>query len=879
MFKRSLHLMAYAVLAMFSLTAQAENTTFTTSHFSGSGSCSMCHDNLTDTSGNDVSLVRDWGASMMANAAKDPFWRAKVATELDRNPHLSSVINDKCTKCHAPIANYEINKVQGGELSLFGPDGVLNPDHVMYDEAMNGVSCTVCHQIMDDAALGTLEGFSGEYRINDSKTIYGQFADIFGQPMINNTGYTPTYSAHVSDSALCASCHNLKTPYVDAQGNVLTTTPDTEFPEQMPYTEWQHSIFDDAGSNPQSCQDCHMPKTTSRVSNRPRWLGAKNGFAKHHLVGANTTMLTLLRDNAAALDVNTANMNTSISRARAMLQSAASLEITSASVTDGILDATVRVQNSSGHKTPTAYPSRRMWLNFKVTDSNNNVVFESGAINADGSITGADNDVDQAVFEPHYDLITAADQVQIYETIMGDSDGNVTYTLLRSAQYLKDNRVTPQGFDKLSVPSDVAVHGLAMNDSDFNLGSDEVTYRIPLAASGELAVSVSLNYQTIAHGFLQDLYRDNQLEQVQDFKAMYDAQSLKHEQITSAQTTVVSDGGGNPPPVPTASISASPAIIDQGQSATISWSSTDATSCTASGGWSGARGTSGSESVSPSATTSYTLTCSGDGGSANDNITVTVNEPPAPVPTVNVTVSPSTIDQGQSATISWSSTDANSCTASGGWSGARGTSGSESVSPSVTTSYTLNCSGDGGNASDSVAVTVNAPFPAPAVSVTASPSTIDQGQSATISWNSTDATSCTASGGWSGARGSSGSESVSPTATASYTLTCSGDGGSANDSVTVIVTQPPVVTEPTVNLSASPSRIRRDNSINLSWSSTDATSCSASGSWSGSKASSGSQSVTLSSPGTLTLTCTGEGGSASSSVTYGSRGRWWLELR
>ena len=221
MFKHWLHAIACLLLSLSSYTAFAENDNFTTSHFSGSGNCAMCHDNLTDTSGNDVSIVRDWGNSMMANATKDPFWRAKVATELDRNPHLSSVINDKCTKCHAPIANYEINKVQGGELSLFGPDGVLNPNHVMYDEAMNGVSCTVCHQIEDDATLGTLEGFSGNYKINDTKTIYGQFSDIFGNPMVNNTGYRPTYSEHVSDSAMCATCHNVKTPYVDSNGNVL----------------------------------------------------------------------------------------------------------------------------------------------------------------------------------------------------------------------------------------------------------------------------------------------------------------------------------------------------------------------------------------------------------------------------------------------------------------------------------------------------------------------------------------------------------------------------------------------------------------------------------------------------------------------------------
>ena len=446
------------------------------------------------------------------------------------------------------MANYEITKVQGGDITLFGADGILNPNHALYDAGMNGVSCTVCHQITDDGTLGTLPGFSGHYNINDTKTIYGQYSDIFGQPMINNTGYTPAYSAHVSDSALCATCHNLKTPFVDANGDVISTTPESGFPEQMPYTEWQQSIFDDAGSNPQSCQDCHMPKTTSKVSNRPGWLGTKDGFAKHELVGANTTMLTMLRDNAAQLGVTSSNMDLSIIRARAMLQSAASVEIVSASVNNGTLEARVKVQNNSGHKAPTSYPSRRMWLNFKVTDSNNNIVFESGKINADGSIVEADNDVDQAKFEQHYNLITSNKQVQIYEPVMVDTNGNITYTLLRAERYIKDNRLTPKGFNKSNVPSDsdVAVLGAAADDTDFNLGSDEITYSVPVAVAGELNVSVSLNYQTIAHGFLQDLYRDAHLQQVQTFKTLYDAQSLKHEQVASAQTTVVSDVDPNP---------------------------------------------------------------------------------------------------------------------------------------------------------------------------------------------------------------------------------------------------------------------------------------------------------------------------------------------
>ena len=774
------------IFILFSLTGYAENDNFTTSHFSGSGNCSQCHDGLTDTSGENVSIVRDWGSSMMANATKDPFWRAKVATELDRNAHLSTLINDKCTKCHAPAANYEITKVQGGDVTLFGPDGILNPNHALYDAGMNGVTCTVCHQVKDDASLGTLDGFSGKYKINDTKTIYGQYSDIFGQPMVNNTGYTPAYSAHVSDSAMCATCHNLKTPFVDSAGNVLTTTPDTEFPEQMPYTEWQNSIFDDNGSNPQSCADCHMPKTTAKVSNRPMWLGTKSGFSKHHLVGANTTMLTMLRDNPVTLGVTSNNMDLSVNRARAMLQSAANVEIVSASVNNGILEARVKVTNNSGHKAPTAYPSRRMWLNFKVTDSNNNVVFESGKFNSDGSIVGADNDADQSVFEPHYNMITSADQVQIYETIMGNSDGAVTFTLLRGAQYLKDNRLTPKGFNKVSVPSDVAVHGQAANDADFNLGSDEITYRIPVAVSGNLNVNVALNYQTIAHGVIQDLYRDNQLEQVQTFKNLYDAQSLKHETVTTAQTSVISDGSGTPPPVPTANITSSPTTIDQGQSSTISWSSTDATSCTASGAWSGAKATSGSQSVSPSTTSSYIISCNGDGGSANDSVTVTVNAAPAPVPTASISASPSTIDEGQSAMISWSSTDATSCMASGAWSGSKATNGSQAVNPSTTSSYTITCNGAGGSANNSTTVTVNPAPPTtnePTLSFSTSSTGPRRGDTITLSWSSTDANSCTASGNWSGSKATTGTESIVVNDAASFTLTCSGDGGSVSDTI------------------------------------------------------------------------------------------------
>jgi hypothetical protein len=75
---------------------------------------------------------------------------------------------------------------------------------------------------------------------------------------------------------------------------------------------------------------------------------------------------------------------------------------------------------------------------------------------------------------------------------------------------------------------------------------------------------------------------------------------------------------------PTVTLSASPATITSGGSSTLTWSSTNATACTASGGWTGTEPTSGTESEYPGATTAYMLTCTGAGGSETTSATVTV---------------------------------------------------------------------------------------------------------------------------------------------------------------------------------------------------------------------------------------------------------------
>lgn len=138
-----------------------------------------------------------------------------------------------------------------------------------------------------------------------------------------------------------------------------------------------------------------------------------------------------------------------------------------------------------------------------------------------------------------------------------------------------------------------------------------------------------------------------------------------------------------------------PSIV-AGNATTLSWSSTNASSCTASGGWSGARSTSGTASVSPISSTSYTLTCTGTGGSRSATVAVTVT--PAPAPVVTFTSADATLSSGGTTQLSWSSSNTTSCSASGGWSGAKSLSGNQMVGPlNSTTTFTLSCSGPGGN--------------------------------------------------------------------------------------------------------------------------------------------------------------------------------------
>jgi hypothetical protein len=238
-----------------------------------------------------------------------------------------------------------------------------------------------------------------------------------------------------------------------------------------------------------------------------------------------------------------------------------------------------------------------------------------------------------------------------------------------------------------------------------------------------------------------------------------------------------------------ASLSASPASIMTGQSSTLAWSSANATSCTGTGFT--ASGTAGSVTVTPTQTTIYTLTCTGTGGTAGANATVTVTIPPPPSADGSIVMQPPATGSLNTLSGAWTFGSAtppngynillNGASAAGGQASLlEVNNGGQMYVFTGTSAWYLWSNGGWSQLSAGPTVT-----PIPTVTLSASPASITSGQSVTLSWNSTDATSCVGTGF--NAAVPSGSVTVSPTSNATYSIECGGTGGLATASASVSV--------------------------------------------------------------------------------------------
>lgn len=486
--------------------------------FPTSATCFGCHsyDSLglasVDAQGNDVNVYDDWEATMMANSAKDPFWRAKVSHEVLVNPSHSEDLQTKCTSCHAPMGHYQA--------ILRGHEHYTMDDLLQDTIGLDGVSCGACHMISADQ---NGELFSGEINFDTTKTIYGPYPVPFASPMTINTGFLPFFSEHIGDAGLCASCHTLITETVDLDGNY---TGDT-FVEQATYHEWLNSTYN---TDNVTCQGCHMPQILDDIiiSSNYQFLNDRSPFGLHELVGANTFMLKLMKENREALGIQAseANFDTTINTTLRMLQEQTmdmSVELLDLDVDSAYF--AVELFNKAGHKFPSGYPSRRAFIEFIVLTENGDTLFQSGVLDQNYEVNGQDD-----YFEEHWEVITSEDQVQIYELVLGDVNNDLTTVLERSAVALKDNRLPPVGFSTLHEVYDTTlIVGNALFDENFNKENGEqgsakdiVYYHIPLNEyNGNVSVSARVLYQSLPPKWMQEMF-DESTPEIETFRTMYD---------------------------------------------------------------------------------------------------------------------------------------------------------------------------------------------------------------------------------------------------------------------------------------------------------------------------------------------------------------------
>jgi len=459
----------------------------TSDMFMGSGRCAGCHGidqditnpplALVNSEGVNVSPTENWRATMMANSAKDPMWRAKLAHETLVNPGHAGELTNKCTSCHAPLGRFEA-----------AHDGVEYFTTEMLDAdslARDGVSCMACHaQQIESAGFF----FSGELHYNPDTILVTNTAEL--------------------------------------EGNATGTT----FIEQATYHEWLNSSYNTQNFNSVECQGCHMPKTDEPIiiASGYDWLPGREPYSQHWLVGGNSFMLELMKNriDELGLTANEQHFQTVIDRTLDNLQNQ-SAELT---ILPGIVDSdtarfTVRVTNKAGHKLPSGYPARRAFIEFVMTDEDGNEVFHSGRINPDFEVQGQDSE-----WEPHYDIISDdANEVQVYEMVMGDVMGNVTTVLERAHHMIKDNRLVPSGFSTTHAAYDTTmIVGTAASDPNFNAlegiegsGTDDVHYHVPLdGVSGNVTVTARFWYQALPPKWNAEMFAmDHPL--INSFEEMY----------------------------------------------------------------------------------------------------------------------------------------------------------------------------------------------------------------------------------------------------------------------------------------------------------------------------------------------------------------------
>lgn len=441
---------------------------------------------------------------------------------------------------------------------------------------------------------GFARTFTGSFLLGRPDRINGPFADPKTVPMVHALGNTPMHNPAIETSETCIGCHTVHLPVMRGTELLGRTY------EQTTYAEWAFSAFrvgstpdgplpQGAGGKAQDCQGCHMPEeaghgsdeayrskiaSIEEVTGFPQAehtaaredvdLPYRTGFAKHLLVGLNYFLVqsahqfpdVLGLPNVDQMLFDKAPDPTLVTRQAILHQAAnetADIAVEKIGVANGVLNATVRVTNKTGHKFPSGVSFRRAYIEFKVLDAAGRVLWSSGRSNNAGVLVDENGkpidgeywwkgdcsariDPDKRLHQPHYLTIERQNQTQIFEELVtappktgpahcgfdAEPAGELTTSFLSICAKVKDNRILPDGFlplpQRTAIAEGLGAHrDLAEESGPKGVGNapgyetggfSSVAYRVRLDGlkAKPATVVATLHYQATPPYFLQDRF-------------------------------------------------------------------------------------------------------------------------------------------------------------------------------------------------------------------------------------------------------------------------------------------------------------------------------------------------------------------------------------
>ncbi len=375
--------------------------------FRAAETCGSCHPNH----------LAEWKASMHAFGGVDPVLLESVERA---RLEVGEAAANECIECHSPALVR-----QERYLASLGPDA----DPIVEDLSEDGVNCDVCHSIDIVPPLGDISF------LHDVDPTGPKLAGI--EDPIPNSFHESRADASFRTSAQCRSCHQI---FLD-DGTALENT----------FLEWENSILSGQGIE---CQDCHMPSYTGTAAIG----GPERIVHRHTFVGvdyATEPFRGIDRDaqiaEVANLLANSVTMTTDVP----------------ASVGEGeTLTLRFPVTNDrTGHAIPSGTSfSREMWLEVEVRDAADDVVYRSGWLEADDSLTESDPDLVK------------------FGSKLYDSDGQPTVFLWRAAS-IDESGLLQYGDTRVA----------------------EYTFDVPPGTPGPLAVNATLWFRSFPPAKLAEL--------------------------------------------------------------------------------------------------------------------------------------------------------------------------------------------------------------------------------------------------------------------------------------------------------------------------------------------------------------------------------------